>query len=519
MKSNKRTFVNLICSLMVLATNIIVGFWLSPFIVENIGVEANGFVTLAGNFVTYAGLIVTALNSMAARYIAIEYVNKDFKKANIYYNSVFWGNLLIVAVLLGPAIFFIARLDNIIKVSSEIATDVKILFAFIFFNFFLSTGLPNWDCGTYVSNRLDRDYIPNMVTSVFRCVFLFIIFTVLTPKVYYVGLCATLVTVTLLFVKCHNTHTLTPELRVLMAKDKIVCSKTAIIELVGSGIWNTISNIGNMLLSGLDLIICNVMIGPVEMGILAIAKTIPSYMQQLSQSIRNAFAPELTINYAKGDMEAVFKDLNRAMKITSLIMTIPIAIVIAVGDSFFSLWVPSQDAKLLQILSILSILGYMFTSGTQILYNVFSTANRVKENSIAMITSGVISVFITYLFVKYTNYGIFAVAGVSTAVNLIRNMVFTLPATASYLGYKKNRFFPQVGMTCFCSIILIVCFYGMSMLIDASTWIELAFECCLMSAVGLCVNSIVILNKDERAYLIDKLLSKVKRNTRHTRKR
>lgn len=37
MSSNKKTIINLICSLMVLATNIIINFWLSPFIVKNIG--------------------------------------------------------------------------------------------------------------------------------------------------------------------------------------------------------------------------------------------------------------------------------------------------------------------------------------------------------------------------------------------------------------------------------------------------------------------------------------------------
>ncbi len=62
--------------------------------------EANGFVTLANNFVTYANLIVTALNSMAARFITVEYVKKNYKKANLYYNSVFWGNLIVVAVFI-----------------------------------------------------------------------------------------------------------------------------------------------------------------------------------------------------------------------------------------------------------------------------------------------------------------------------------------------------------------------------------------------------------------------------------
>lgn len=54
MGTNKKTMINVICSLMVLAANVIINFWLSPYIVKNIGVEANGFITLANNFVTYA---------------------------------------------------------------------------------------------------------------------------------------------------------------------------------------------------------------------------------------------------------------------------------------------------------------------------------------------------------------------------------------------------------------------------------------------------------------------------------
>ena len=82
----KKTMINVICSLFVLATNVLISFFLSPFIVKNIGVEANGFVTLANNFVTYAQLIVSALNSMAARFIAIAYIKKDYK-------TIIYGNV------------------------------------------------------------------------------------------------------------------------------------------------------------------------------------------------------------------------------------------------------------------------------------------------------------------------------------------------------------------------------------------------------------------------------------------
>lgn len=509
--NHKRTLVNVACSVGVLVVNVIVSFFLSPYIVKTIGVEANGFVTLANNFVTYANLIVTALNSMAARFITIEYVRKDYKKANLYYNSVFWGNLIIVVVLLVPAVLLIVNLQNCINVPPDILWDVKLLFSFVFLGFFLSTGMPNWDCGVYVTNRLDRQYVPTMMTAMLRCVMLFLMLTILTPYVWYVGFASAMVTVIGLVVNWYNTKKLTPELHIILNDRKPMCSGKALRELVGSGLWNSISNVGNMLLSGLDLIICNMVLGATSMGVLSLSKILPTYMQQMSSSICSAFAPELVINYAKDDRKRLLHDILRAMKLTSVVMTIPIAGIIVLGDYFFALWVPSQDAHLLQILSILSILGYMFTSGTQILYNVFSTVNKVKQNSIAMVTSGVVSVCVTLLIANFTDYGLYAVAGVSTAVNLVRNMSFTLPATARYLGFKWYQFFPQVGTTVLSSLLLVAIGFLIKPILPGGSWLELILSVAVIGVIGLVVNIYLVLNAGERRYLFSKVRQKLGR--------
>lgn len=509
MGRNRRTIINVFCSMAVLVTNLVISFFLSPYIVKNIGVEANGFVTLANNFVTYANLIVGALNSMAARFITVAYVQKDYKKANLYYNSVFWGNLIIVAVLLLPAAYLIAQLQNIVNVPSDIVWDVKLLFSFVFLNFFVITGAPNWDCGVYITNRLDRQYIPSMATSVFRCVFLFLILTIFTPHVWYIGFVSAIVMLINLAVNGYNTHKLTPELKIYLGFGKRICSLDIIRELVGSGVWNSISNVGNMLLSGLDLLICNMALGATAMGVLSLSKTLPNYIQQFSASIRNAFAPELTINYATGNKQAVLCDINRAMKMTSVILTIPIAGIVVLGDRFFALWVPSQDARLLQTLSVLAILGYMFTSGTQILFNVFTTVNRVKVNAIAMLISGVISTSITLFFIYFTDWDIYAVAGVSTIVNLVRNMTFTLPATAKYLGFKWYQFYPQVGTTVISSLIIIALGECVKPFLPSGSWVAFFAAAIVVGGIGLLVNYRLILNKEERMLLIGKVKKKL----------
>ena len=508
---NRRTIINLICSIMVLATNVVINFFLSPYIIKHIGVEANGFILLANNLITYAELAVAALNSMAARYIAIAYVKRDYKKANMYYNSVFWGNLIIVGALLVPAAVFLLKINSFINIPPHLVASVRALFAFIIFNFFLTTGMPNYDCGTYVSNRLDRSYIPKMLTSVLRCLLLLLLFSILAPKVWYVGLAATIVAVVMLVCNGYNTHKLTPHLRVKLRRP-FICSMNAIHELVGSGIWNTISNLGILLLNGLDLIMCNWLLGPTEMGILSISKIMPTYMQQLSGSIRDSFSPELTIDYARGNKGRLMSNISRAIKITSVIMTIPVAIFIVFGYDFFRLWLPTQDASLLSVLAVISILGYALTSGVQILYNVFQVTNRVKQNAIAVLISGVVSILIMFFFMRFTKYGIYAAAGASVLCNFIRNMVFTLPATARYLGLKWKTFFGSVGKCLLVSATLVAVNIVVRVFITPTSWGGLIVAVAITAVLDLALNLFLILTKTDRKFISNKIRSKLIKN-------
>ena len=95
----KQMYINLIAQTIAYAVNLAISFFLTPYIVNHIGVEANGFVGLANNFVEYAQLITVALNSMAGRYITIKLHQKNQKEANKYFTDVFFANLFLAVVL------------------------------------------------------------------------------------------------------------------------------------------------------------------------------------------------------------------------------------------------------------------------------------------------------------------------------------------------------------------------------------------------------------------------------------
>lgn len=505
-----RTIVNIACSVLVLATNMAINLVLSPVIVATLGAEANGFVTLANNCVTYAQLLTTALGSMAARFITIEYARGDYEKANLYYNSIFWGNLVLALVLVVPAAACIVWLELVFDVPQDILRDVKLLFAFVFANFLVTTALPKFECGPYAVNRLDRSYIPQAVGMIARCVTVFSLFALLVPHVWYVGLAASVMTAITLVANAANTRALTPQLRIGLRKGRRRFSLRALRELFLSGIWNSIQSVGTMLLSGLDILVTNVLLGATAMGAMSLSKTLPTLMQQLSSSICNALAPELIIDWAHRDMDGLLKNIDRAMALTSCIMTVPLAGIMVFGDRFYGLWVPSEDARLLWALTTLSVLGYVFMSGVQILYNVFTTVNKVRANAIAVLLSGVVSIVVTIALVEATPLGIYAVAGVSTCVNIVRNLAFTVPVTAKYLGRRWFQFFPQVGKTAVATLALVVIGLFVRAIIPGGSWVLFFAAIAIFAIAGFLFNILFMLDKDERSALRQKIANKLK---------
>ena len=136
MNKNKQLIINLITTIFVLLINTLINFGLSSYIVEKIGEEAYGFISLATNFVSFATIFTTALNSMCSRFITIDIHKKNMKSANEYFTSVLFANALIILFLIVPSLIMILYLEKFIKISPNLIVDVKLLFTFIFLNFF-----------------------------------------------------------------------------------------------------------------------------------------------------------------------------------------------------------------------------------------------------------------------------------------------------------------------------------------------------------------------------------------------
>ena len=515
--NNRQLVVNILATAMALVLNVGVNFFLSPYIVRTIGAEANGFVQLSANIISFAALTAIALNSMAGRFVSVAVHQNDFNKAKEYYSAVFYGNCAIAAVLSVVAFICVIFLDRFINISDNLVFDVQILFAIAFANYLLNILFYFKGVAYFVKNKVHLGRIAMMLSQIVHVIILVSLFSLFTPKVYFVGIAAISASVFGIVMRVYFKRKLLPEINV----KKQYYSRRTLFELLSSGVWNLVNSGGMILLNGLNLLIANILISPAGMGALALANTIPSFMAGLALAFTSAFTPQSTIHYANGDMVTLKKELKRSMKLTCILLTIPLACIITLGYEFFSLWVPSENAVLLHRLSVISCLGFIYISGVQCVDRVFIITNKLRTNSLLILLSGFLNVGVVYILLHVDSlqeYGLFIIVSVGVVINFLRNIFYVVPFAAKLLGYKWTTFFPEMFLSVLCSTIMIAISFGFKQLFIIDSWLKLFVVVGLIALVGLGVNSIIVLNKDERAYvkeLIFKELNKLRRQGKY----
>ncbi|MER2190032.1 MAG: hypothetical protein ABS951_03655 [Solibacillus sp.] len=505
LNKNAMIAINLLASLIALVAGIGLNFILAPIIVENLGVEANGFVQLANNFVMFANLITIALNSMAGRFISIAYQRGEFGKAQGYYSTISFANWIITIIILIPFSIITYYLDTILEVPKDILSDVQLLFGFIFINFLILTLLSTWGVATFITNKLYLQSLNTICSQLIRLLLTFGLFVLYEPTLHFIGLAILISTIYVCLMNYIYKIKLTPDLK--YKKSKLSFNKFK--EVTSSGIWNTIQTAGFLMLTAVDLLVVNLLLGPHAMGVLSIAKLLPTTMLTISGTINSIFIPNFLNLYASNKISELGKEVKQSMKIVGILLMVPLTCIFIFGQDFYRLWVPTEDASLLYYLTSVSILNMIFTSSISPMFNLFTITNKLKFNAILIIVSGFLNIILMILLIKYTDLGIYAVAGLSTIINLIRNLCFIAPYSAKCIGLKWYAFYPKIISFIIPFGVVMILGYLLKNIYHVYNWFDFFIVTVLMSLITFIVNYFIALTKHEKKLFLNFFWGKI----------
>ena len=126
MEKKKRLIINLISNIISFALQLGISFILTPIITEKVGTAAYGFIGLSNNFISYANIFTVIINSMASRFITYEITKGNMEKANKYYSSVFFMNIIMSSIIAVFSTIFIININNLLDIPIEFIITVNI---------------------------------------------------------------------------------------------------------------------------------------------------------------------------------------------------------------------------------------------------------------------------------------------------------------------------------------------------------------------------------------------------------
>lgn len=499
-KSNsKQMTINIVAAVVSFSITMGINFFLAPYLVKELGSEAYGFIGLANNFVQYATIVTSALNAMSGRFISIAYHNGEKDKASRYFSSVLVADLIIAGVMLLIAAIFTLSLDVFLNIPEGLVKSVKITFGLTFIAFVISVITAIFTTAAFVKNKLYINSIRDIISNTIKLILVICLFAFLPAKLYFLAMATLASGIFLLLANITVKKKILPDVEMKFSLFSIKYVKT----IISSGIWCSVGYLCNALNTGLDLLICNLTLGAGIMGLLSIAKTIPHCIDNLIQTLANIFTPQFTILYAKKDYKKLVAENQFSTKALSFIMTVPLAGFMAFGNNFYTLWQPTKTAeeiRMIQILSVLACLSYLFTCHSKTLYTLFTVCDKLRASVLISLVNGILNVAIVLFLVNFilpSNLAVYAIAGVSSVLISLKAIIFVPMYAAHILGLKLTTYYPSILRGWLCFGVVVGFFMFVNNFVTINSWVGFIAECLIAGTIGYIVSIPLIFSKAE----------------------
>lgn len=503
----KRLAISMSATLIAFAVQIGINFYLTPYIVGSLGAEAYGFVPLVNNIIGYASILTAAVNAMAGRFISLELNSGNVQKANVYFNSVLTADIVLAVILAIPCFVFSVRPDLVMNVPSDLYDDVRLTFLYAAVGMEMSLIFSVYGVVYYVKNRLEKSSVRNIEGNLLRAAVLIVLFTIFSPKIYYVTASVLILNLYTCVANWYYTKKLMPELALNFRQ----YSFKAVKDLVSGGAWNSVNSLSYTLLISLDLYLANVFLGAAIGGQYSLAKVIPSFVTNLGYTFSSVFAPQVMIYYAKKQHDELMRFVRFAMKFMGVVLTLPIGFLLVFGEEFFKIWTPTEDASILHAMSVVTLLALIPSCCTMPANNLFTVTNKLKLPALVTLVCGILNVVITIILLIFTDLNIWAIILTAAILDSIKNLFFISAYSGVVLGTSGKTFLFAAIRSCSTVISMIVVCAIFHIFIHPNNWVSLILVAVICALITFPVSLVLTFNKDEKRLMLsyfDKVFKK-----------
>lgn len=433
--AKRRLPLNIISNLTYVVISALFLLWLTPYLIEHLGIELYGLIPLATAFVSYFNLVTVSISSSVGRYVIIHFQKADYHNSNVYLNSAFWA-LAGICIILAFAGFLLAlNVENFFSFPPGHASDVGLLFFLVIVGALITAAGSPFSVSVLVNHRFDLDSYIKILTKLIQILSIYLMYEAFYPTAALYGVSYVLMSVVSVALLYLCMHRLTPQLKL----NPKLASREAGKELGSMSTWQIVSQAGAALYLTSSIVIVNIFLGAEQAGKYAAIAQWVTLLSVLGGAISSIFAPIAYQYIAKGDLESLSLQISRAIKYITMAIGLPAALICGLSEPILRIWLGPDFTDLSGLMWIM-IIPWVFSIGIRPTFAVFMGLNRVAIPALLTIIFGLLNVVITIVFIVLFNFGVYSV-GYSLLICLFaKNFLFSPLYTAFIVNQKPLSF-------------------------------------------------------------------------------
>ena len=259
---------------------------------------------------------------------------------------------------------------------------------------------------------------------------------------------------------------------------------------------------------GVNMIL-NVFFGPTINAARGIAVQVQSAILSFSSNIQQAINPQITIAFASGNLDGMYKLVVAGSKYTYLFMFLISMPIFYSTPYILQIWLGDYPQYTVQFLRMILIINlFEVLSGPLIVAN--HATGRIKRYQIVVESVSILTLPLSFIYLKYITsnnpvYIYYLILLVSIITHCVR-VYIVLPNIMMKLSYYiKNVIWP---LLCF-SILFAFASYCLSFLLKTENVTMLLFSSVILVIIGVLFSLYIALSNTERLLIKDRIIKPI----------
>ncbi len=432
---SKQVPKNLIANALYFILNVIIGLFLVPYFIDSLGIASYALIPLATTITSYVNLIVQSLNTSVSRYLTIDLQKKEFKKANITFNTALFGTLGVILLMIPFIVVISYYAPSFFSIPESQENAARILFLGVLGAFLVRAWSSNFGVSLFAYNRLDLMNIINSINILVQVGLIILLFKLYSPNLIYIGAAYLIGAIAAFAVTIYFSRKINPYLKVNIWDFR----RSKVKEITEMGWWVIINDIGALLFLHIDIIVVNKLFGTLAGGEYSIALTWSTFLRTVAGMLIGVLTPIIFTYYAKEKIEELVKLSRTTVKMMGYAMALPIGYICGFAPELLSLWVGPEFSKLSPLMFIM-LSHLVINLPVTPLFAINVSYNKVRIPGIVTFLMGIGNFFLAIIIPYLTGWGYYGVAAAGAIMMTLKNALFTPWYTAKVLGIPRTTF-------------------------------------------------------------------------------